>query len=323
MPQPVVLHPVFIAKPWAGDYLNKITPGGNNIFGEMILASGLDTFNVQCTLFEDKTPEPVSFSTYWQQQGLDHALTCGYSKPGDDFPLLLKILSVKSAMSLQVHPADSDIKNLPDIEGYGKHEAWALLDTEENSRFYLGLKNYNNLDQQLKELSVADEKKALSLFNCYSFKPGQIIDLKPGLIHGTSGHILFFEIQQPSDHTFRIYDFGRKRPLHREHAFKVIKEQTVETSTFEQGLGTGHFNLQIQKAEAGHVHKIEKPFQLVTYFGRPAKIQCGNAVTGVTWGTTILFFKGSDFTLALETSSGDEALPFTKENEALLFFSSP
>jgi len=123
------------------------------------------------------------------------------------FPLLLKFLDVREMLSLQVHPADARKDLLPAGET-GKTEAWVVLEAGTKSRIYAGLKPGTTADDLRRAVAggvVAD--------NVASFTPkqGDGVFLPAGTVHSL-GDVVVFEIQENSDVTFRVDDWGHIDP---------------------------------------------------------------------------------------------------------------
>jgi len=124
------------------------------------------------------------------------------------FPLLLKFLDVREMLSLQVHPAD-DRKDLLPAGETGKTEAWVVLEAGTKSRIYAGLKPGTTADDLRRAVAsgvVAD--------NVASFVPkqGDGVFLPAGTVHSLGGDVVVFEIQENSDVTFRLDDWGHVDP---------------------------------------------------------------------------------------------------------------
>ena len=120
------------------------------------------------------------------------------------FPLLLKFLDAHEMLSVQVHPTAMNTDLLPAGET-AKSEAWVVLEAAANSRIYAGLKpatTADNLRQALTNGTVADR---LAYFTP---KPGDAVFIPAGTVHTLGDDVVVFEIQQNSDVTFRLYDWG-------------------------------------------------------------------------------------------------------------------
>jgi mannose-6-phosphate isomerase len=120
------------------------------------------------------------------------------------FPLLLKFLDAREMLSVQVHPSDADTGLLPTGET-GKTEAWVVLGTETESRIYAGLKpgtTAEDLRRALANGTMVDD------LVCFTPKRGDGVFLPAGIVHSLGDGVVVFEVQQNSDVTFRLYDWG-------------------------------------------------------------------------------------------------------------------
>lgn len=119
------------------------------------------------------------------------------SPTSERFPLLIKILDAQKNLSVQVHPNRNVAKKLGGDE---KNEMWYILDSTPLAKLWLGVKEGGkNFPQDLLE---------------YSPKQGDVYNIPAGLVHALGAGNLVFEVQQSSDTTYRIYDWGNGRELH-------------------------------------------------------------------------------------------------------------
>lgn len=146
-----------------------------------------------------------------------------YTKYGNRFPLLIKYLDVNDRLSIQVHPSDEyALKNHNEL---GKCESWFIMYASDDAKLIMGMKKGINKEKFLEKTKNND---FVDLFNVVSVKTGDIIDVIPGSVHASlEGSVIFAEIQENSDITYRIYDFdrldnGKKRELHLDRAAEVI-----------------------------------------------------------------------------------------------------
>lgn len=146
-----------------------------------------------------------------------------YTKYGNRFPLLIKYLDVNDRLSIQVHPSDEyALKNHNEL---GKCESWFIMYASDDAKLIMGMKKGINKEKFLAKTKNNDFE---DLFNVVSVKTGDIIDVIPGSVHASlEGSVIFAEIQENSDITYRIYDFdrldnGKKRELHLDRAAEVI-----------------------------------------------------------------------------------------------------
>ncbi|MGL4562347.1 MAG: type I phosphomannose isomerase catalytic subunit [Brevinema sp.] len=146
-----------------------------------------------------------------------------YDKYQGKFPLLLKFLDINDKLSIQVHPSDSYA--LPHENSFGKAECWYIISATEDAELIMGMKPHVTKEEYLNK---AHNNQFDDMFEHISVKPGDLVRIDPGVVHGSlKGSILICELQQNSDITYRIYDFDReengvKRPLHIEKSADVI-----------------------------------------------------------------------------------------------------
>lgn len=138
-----------------------------------------------------------------------------------EFPLLVKIIEAKEELSIQVHPDDQYA--VVNENSQGKTECWYILDCKENAKIVLGHKAGDR--KQLEEM--IDSGRWEELFCEVPVAKGDFIRLEPGTVHTIKSGITLLEIQQNSDVTYRIYDYGRlsdgkPRDLHIKQGLEVI-----------------------------------------------------------------------------------------------------
>lgn len=177
-----------------------------------------------------------------------------------DFTLLIKLIDVAGPISVQVHPNDSQAAQLSD-QACGKAESWYILEAAPDAQVAWGLKHALS-EEALKTRALSGEIE--QDLRWVPVQAGQIIDVPPGTIHTIGGGILLYEVQQPSDLTYRLYDWGRPRPLHLKEALRVAHR---EPGLFEarQVVGTGrkavtrqaHFYLDRLQVLQGHPIEIQ------------------------------------------------------------------
>ncbi len=121
------------------------------------------------------------------------------------FPILLKYLSATQALSVQVHPDDLIAKKLGAGDS-GKTESWFIVHAEPGSLVYLGLKS----GVDMKAFStIAGGPGIVDTLEAWPVKAGQFVHVPAGALHAIGAGITLVEIQQNSDATYRLYDWGR------------------------------------------------------------------------------------------------------------------
>lgn len=142
----------------------------------------------------------------------------------DNLPVLIKLIDAKDNLSVQVHPANDYALS---TEGeYGKTEMWYIVDCEENSSLLYGFKKditKEEFTQRIKNNTLLEVTKSVPV------KKGDVFFIEAGTLHAIGKGILIAEIQQNSNTTYRIYDYGRTdkngngRELHIKKACDVTK----------------------------------------------------------------------------------------------------
>jgi mannose-6-phosphate isomerase len=138
------------------------------------------------------------------------------NKSADDSLLLLKLLFTSQPLSIQVHPNDSYANSigLPN----GKTEAWYVLRAAPGAKIALGVRE-KITSQQLR--SAIESRKLPGIVLWHPVAAGETISVPAGTIHAIGAGLVIAEIQQRSDATFRMFDYGRQRELHIDNAVAV------------------------------------------------------------------------------------------------------
>lgn len=150
----------------------------------------------------------------------------------EDFPILAKFIDARDSLSIQVHPDDAYALK---YEGqYGKTEMWYVMDCEPGAYLYYGF----NREVSAEEFAERIEKETLEeVLNKVEVHKGDVLFIEARTLHAICKGILIAEIQQNSNLTYRIYDYGRvgadgkKRELHVEKALKVTDRFPVVKNT--------------------------------------------------------------------------------------------
>lgn len=127
------------------------------------------------------------------------------AKDFDFFPVMVKFIDAAKDLSIQVHPSDE--LSLRTENQYGKTEVWYVLDAEEGTYLYYGLKE-DITREQLKELLCSGKPE--TVLNKVYIKPGDVLIVDSGTIHAICSGAMVAEIQQNSNVTYRLYDYDRK-----------------------------------------------------------------------------------------------------------------
>ncbi len=174
----------------------------------------------------------------------------------DRFPILIKLIDAEKNLSVQVHP---DNEYALRVEGeYGKTECWYILDCNEGAELIYGFKE--PISSAEFRARIADNT-FLDVVNKVKVKKGDLFFIEAGTLHAIGGGILLAEIQQNSNTTYRVYDYGRvgadgrPRELHTEKAIDVTNCTPPARSTDPEGT-------KIQKA--GYTEQLLTACELFT-----------------------------------------------------------
>lgn len=280
-PQPIVLRPRLDAKPWGGDRLARfghVSPDPAEPLGEALLthgaavvASGPDEGRPLAAL---AAADPAAWCG---PRGL--AVTGGAAV----FPLLVKLIDARADLSIQLHPDDRIAQAAG--EPTGKTESWHVLDAEPGSVLYLGLAD--GVDGERFAAAVrAGGRDAATLLRTMPAAPGMTVFLPAGTVHALGAGVMLYELQQPSNTTYRLYDWDRRdalgnpRPLHLDQGLAALDASLRPETIAPVRLGTGRpertalvacrrFALErivIAPGESLRLPAIDGP-QVVTAFG--------------------------------------------------------
>ncbi|MDE6946665.1 MAG: GDP-mannose 4,6-dehydratase [Anaeroplasmataceae bacterium] len=227
-------EPYFEVKPWAGDELNKIYDCPLNT-GEAWIVSG---YNKKSSIVKNGKYKGQTLRHLWSK----HPELFG-DYPDKEFPLLIKLISSKDNLSIQVHPNDDYA--IQKHNSLGKFECWYILPETKAKEVTLGV-NVKNAA----ELKDIIQKGIIEQFLIKKeIKPDDLVEIMPGRCHAIHGETFLLEIQEASNITYRLYDFDRepKRELHIEDSLNVIdynnNKNFIHNFKEEDTFKNNHFNL--------------------------------------------------------------------------------
>jgi mannose-6-phosphate isomerase len=212
---PLLMSPAFDPRPWGTRDLSAIYP--NHKFNERIGEAWLTGDN--CVVANGPLAKR-SLADLSKEFGSELVGTA--ARDPQRFPLLLKFLFPEEKLSVQVHPDDATAQSFG--EPWGKTECWYVAQAKPGSQIALGLKP--GVTRAQFELSIL-EKRAEELLNWINIYQGEMIYVAGGTVHTLGPGSVIVETQQQSDTTYRLYDYGRPRPLHLERGLASVKERTA------------------------------------------------------------------------------------------------
>jgi mannose-6-phosphate isomerase len=142
---------------------------------------------------------------------------------GGSFPMLVKYIDAAETLSVQVHPPAEVAARLG---GRPKSEAWYVLDAQPGAALYVGFREGCGRREYEAALAAGRVEEILRALPVHA---GQLVPVAPGTVHAIGAGVLLAEVQQPSDTTYRVYDWGRvgldgkPRPLHQGEALESLR----------------------------------------------------------------------------------------------------
>ena len=128
----------------------------------------------------------------------------------EEFPMLVKLIDAKRDLSVQVHPDDEYARR--EEHQSGKAEMWMVLEAEPGAALYYGFARAVSRDEIEKSLA---ENTLIDLLRRVPVQPGDVFYIPPGTVHAIGAGMVIAEIQQSSNVTYRLYDYGRLRTVSR------------------------------------------------------------------------------------------------------------
>jgi mannose-6-phosphate isomerase len=220
----------------------------------------------------------------------------------EQFPLLIKFLDCNDRLSVQVHPNDAQAQRMG--RGvYGKTEAWFILEAKPDSVIYAGLKP--GVDRPMLEKHL-DAGSVAECLHSFPARRGDCVFVPAGTVHALGEGILLAEVQQSSNVTFRLFDWGRlgtdgkPREMHREESLECIDfsrgpvnpvdPQSVERGTerIEELVRCDYFVLR--QRTFSHSLRLDdtNQFRVLIPLGRPIVLRADGYEKMLRLGSTVL-----------------------------------
>ncbi|HLZ13553.1 MAG TPA: type I phosphomannose isomerase catalytic subunit [Candidatus Acidoferrum sp.] len=218
-PEPFRIEPTFSPRLWGARSLAPLYSDKSNLaepIGEAWLS------DVKCRIASGSFAG-ISLADAWREMPAEWRGT-SFAKPGD-FPLLAKFIFPTEKLSIQVHPDDAyAAAHEQAAGGRGKTEMWHIVSAKQDASLLLGLQPGTTKQAFL----AAIENHSLeNLFQRHAVNSGDTFFVPAGMQHTIGANMVVFEVQEYSDLTYRVYDYGRldssgkPRELHLEKALAV------------------------------------------------------------------------------------------------------
>ncbi len=232
---------------------------------------------------------------------------------GNNFPLLIKYIDANSDLSVQVHPGKEDVEKMG--KGNSKKEFWFVFGSNEG-KLNIGFNKNTNKDEIKNHIDKGSLQKILDY---KTVKRGETYLINPGTVHAICSGSFILEIQEPSDTTYRLYDYdrigkdGKKRELHVEDSLKCLntkfgfevatseryQEQTVDNTRLLPLTKNDKFFInQFKVAEKFTTQSGGDYFEVITIVEGIAEINWGKETMKLYEGDIVLIpAKMWDFTI--------------------------
>ena len=245
---PLKFIPVGKEKVWGGYALvknfNKPFDSGKLIGESWEIAGFADDSSVVAEGYLKNNRLYDIIETYMDEiVGDDH-----FKRFGNEFPLLIKLLNIQDRLSVQVHPDDETAFDRHNCNG--KTEAWYVLDADPDAVVYMGF----NRDVEPNEFYERCQNETLEeVLNVMHPHKGDFFYIESGIVHCAGGGLVIAEVQELSDATYRIYDWGREhnpetaREMHLDLAFDCINYKKYDKAKYYVPAQSGETHLADNK----------------------------------------------------------------------------
>ena len=225
--QPLTFRPILKSTLWGGNKIIsfKQLNSSQEQVGESWELSGVDGSE---SIVAEGPYERLSISEVIRHEKERLVGKENYQRFGDEFPLLIKFIDARQDLSIQVHPTDEIAKKQG--RKRGKTEMWYIMESDQNAHLRSGLSKEITPEQYK---TMVENDTICEVLTDYDVKEGDCFFLPAGRIHSIGAGCFLAEIQQTSDVTYRIYDFGRRdnngnlRQLHTKEAAEAIDYTVV------------------------------------------------------------------------------------------------
>lgn len=216
---PIKLKPAYKDYIWGGNRLKTVFNMQSDL-DKIAEAWVLSCHKDGQSVVENGEYKGLTLSEAIEKMGRDCLGTQG--KKFDFFPILIKLIDAKDNLSIQVHPDDEYA--LSNEGEYGKTEMWYIVDCEPGAYMYYGFNREIDKDEFAQRI---EQNTLLEVLNKVEVKKGDSFFIGAGTIHAIGKGLLVAEIQQNSNTTYRVYDYGRvgadgkPRELHVDKALQI------------------------------------------------------------------------------------------------------
>ncbi len=217
---PIQLTPIFRERVWGRKHLAPFFPNSSSETDIRLIGEAWFTFE------ENLTSSGISLGQLLRKHPEMLGSAADPKHPGI-CPLLVKLIFTSERLSVQVHPDDA----YAEIHhgSLGKTEAWYVIDAEPDAEVAVGFRQPLT-PERLKQTAQSGEIE--NLLAWHKVRAGDTVFVPAGTVHAIGAGLTVCEVQENSDITYRLYDYGRPRELHLEHGMAVSK---LDPLSFDPG----------------------------------------------------------------------------------------
>ena len=303
--RPFELLPLFRERVWGRESLAPFFPDQprNNPIGEVWFTFTENVTSLGKNLGDLLRGEPALLGTAGDAQ---HPGIC---------PILVKLLFTTERLSVQVHPDDEYAEK--HHGSLGKTEAWYVMDSQPPGEVAVGFRKPLAADRLA---GAAQSGEIVNLLDWRKVQHGDVIFTPAGTVHAIGAGLTICEIQENSDITYRLYDYGRPRELHLEHGAKVSHLGPHQHDVKPRSLSAGRDELVVSKyfrieklaPKTGFQIPGDLPFYLLAICMKGSGQMDGNSVkAGQAW-----FVPAQSKPVAIDCPDGEWILTYAAPEAA-------
>ena len=211
-----------------------------------------------------------------------------------NLPLLVKFIFTSERLSVQVHPNDAFAAAHENSRG--KTEMWYVLRADPGARLGVGFRE-SITKERLRESALSGEIE--DLLQWVEVDAGDVFFIPAGTVHAIGGGLALCEVQQHSDVTYRLYDYGRPRELHLDKAIQVASTEAADARPLMLPVDCEYFHVELARTASSLQYKPDPDrFHLLIFLSGRGTIAGQACQEGETWlvpaGTEPFFMEPVD-----------------------------
>lgn len=196
-----------------------------------------------------------------------------------ELPLLVKFVFTSERLSVQVHPNDA-FAAVHD-NSHGKTEMWYVLRADPGARLGIGFRE-SITKEQLRAAALSGEIE--DLLQWVDVQAGDVFFIPAGTVHAIGPGLALCEIQQHSDVTYRLYDYGRARELHLDKAIQVASTEATDARPLMLPVDCDYFHVELDRTASSLQYKpAPDRFHLLIFLSGSGTLAGQECREGETW----------------------------------------